>query len=52
MWDKIKYFVDYINHSDDNIKLLLIKLPKLNGSKKSFERLNYISLMVNKNMKI
>lgn len=51
MLDKIKYYVDYVNHSNDNMKPLLIKLPKSNGSIKSFERF-YISLMVNENMKI
>ena len=32
-----KYFIGYVNHFDDDIKPVLIKLPKLSGSvKKKF----------------
>ena len=31
-----KYFIGYVNHFDDEIKPVLIKLPKLSGSIKKF----------------
>lgn len=33
-----KYFIGYVNHSNNDIKALLAKLPKLNGSTKSFKK--------------
>ena len=44
--NNFKYFFLFLNHSDNNIKLLHIKLPKLYGSTKCFEKLKYILFMV------
>ena len=41
-----KYFVGYANHSNNDIKYLLLKLSKSNGSTKSFGKVNYMSYMV------
>ena len=34
----LKYYVGYVNHSNDSIKPLIIKLPKLSGSIKSLKK--------------
>ena len=31
-----KCYVGYVSHSNDSVKPLIIKLPKLNGSTRSF----------------
>ena len=45
--NNFKYFFDYLNQPNDSIKPLLIKIHKLNGSVKSFEKAKYMSFMVN-----
>ena len=47
MGEKSKFISGYVNHSNDDIYPLFIKLPKLNGSIKSFEKVKCRSLMVN-----
>ena len=41
-----KYFIGYVNHSNDNIKLLIIQFLKLKGSIKSFGNAKYVSFML------
>ena len=43
---RLEYFIWYINHSDDNIILLSVNLPKLKESLKNFWRVKYISFML------
>ena len=44
---KIKYFVDYINYSNDIVKPLFIKQHILNGSIKRIEKVKHVSFMFN-----
>ena len=46
---KFKYFFGYIYCSDDSIKSLPTKLPKLSGSIKLLEKVKYMSFMFNEN---
>ena len=47
-----KYFVGYVNHFNNETKLVLIKLSKLSGSVKSFEKvkLYYLCFKKSKDM--
>ena len=47
----LQYFVSYVNPSDDSIYSSLIKLAKLNGSVKGFEKVKYMSFMFNEKHK-
>ena len=42
----MKYFISCMNHSEDDITPLLINLLKLKASLKGFEKIKYVSLMV------
>ena len=46
-----KYFISYVNHFDDDIKSVLINLPKLSGFTKSFEKLKLMSFMLEGNQR-
>lgn len=43
------YFFWHLNHSNDSIKFLSIKLPKLNELIKIFEKMKYLLSMVSEN---
>ena len=45
--EKMKYFVDYINYSNDIVKPLFIKQHILNGSIKRIEKVKHVSFMFN-----
>ena len=47
-----KYFVGYVNHFNNETKLVLIKLSKLNGSVKSFEKVKLYYLCFKKSKDI
>lgn len=47
-WKKaVKYLFGSVNRSNNGIRLLLNNLSKLNRSKKRFEKVKHMSLMVN-----
>ena len=47
-----KYFVSYVNHFNNETKHVLIKLSKLSGSVKSFEKVKLYYLCFKKNKDI
>ena len=47
-----KYFVGYVNHFNNETKLVLIKLSKLSGSMKSFEKVKLYYLCFKKSKDI
>ena len=47
-----KYFVDYVNHFNNETKPILIKLSKLSGSGKSFEKVKLYYICCEKNKDI
>ena len=51
-WRCWKYFVDYVNHFNNETKPVLIKLSKLRGSVKSFEKIKLYYLCFKKNKDI
>lgn len=40
------FYIRYVNHSDDNITLVFVSLPKIKWYLKSFMKIEYVSLMV------
>lgn len=43
--EKLKYFFDYINYSNDIVKPLFIKQHILNGSIKRIEKVKHVSFI-------